>query len=83
MNKTIRAVFDGRVFRPEDSVDLEAGTHYVLTVEPEASRSLAAGEAVYPLTAISEMAVDMGVNDLSTRHSWYARGQIEECERDT
>jgi len=33
--KILRAVFDGRVPSPEESVDLELGGHYVLTVESE------------------------------------------------
>jgi hypothetical protein len=42
MEKTIEAVFDGKVFRPEGKVDLEPNRPYVLTVtekkgEPEAS----------------------------------------------
>ena len=32
MEKTIEAVFDGKVFRPEGKVDLEPNRPYVLTV---------------------------------------------------
>jgi len=32
MEKTIEAVFDGKVFRPEGNVDLEPNRPYVLTV---------------------------------------------------
>lgn len=33
--KTITAIFDGEVLRPEDPVDLKPNTRYLLTVEQE------------------------------------------------
>lgn len=42
MIKTIEAVFDGKVFHPEDPVSLEPNTHVRLTVEtvqPEAGEA--------------------------------------------
>ena len=36
MTKTLRAIFDGNVLRPEGSVDLQPNTWYVVTIEREA-----------------------------------------------
>lgn len=39
MTKTLTAVFDGEVLRPEGPVDLEPNTRYRLTVEQETAES--------------------------------------------
>lgn len=36
------------------------------------------GAAVYPLTRIAELAVDVGVSDLAERHDLYAHGKLED-----
>jgi hypothetical protein len=79
MAKTLRAIFDGNVLRPEGSVDLQPNTWYVITIEREAEEK--AEEETYPLTKILTLATDMGVTDLSIRHNWYAHGHSEgdEC----
>ena len=35
MSKTLHVVFDGKVLRPEEPVDLKPNTHYVVTIEHE------------------------------------------------
>ena len=35
MAKTVRAVFDGEVLRPEQPVDLQPNTTYVITIEQD------------------------------------------------
>jgi len=63
MTKTLRAVFDGEVFRPEEPVDLKPNTRYVVTIEREEG-GVETGEAGdYPLTQIGKLATDMGVTD--------------------
>ena len=79
MTKTLRAIFDGNVLRPEGSVDLQPNTWYVVTIEREEGEKTE-GET-YPLTKILALATDMGVIDLSTRHNWYAHGHREDDER--
>ena len=69
MAKTLRAIFDGNVLRPEGSVDLQPNTWYVITIEREAEAK--ADEETYPLTKLLTLATDMGVTDLSTRHKLY------------
>ena len=82
MARTVRALFDGEVLRPETPIDLEPNTTYVLTVEGEASvEQGAAGEEPYPLTMIGVLAADMGVDDFSIRHDWYARGRAADERR--
>src|SRR5262249_18951631 len=73
---TVRAVFDGHVFRPDGPVPLEPNARYVLTVEREGAPAGADGQegsGVYPLSALGALATDMGVTDLAARHDWYAR----------
>jgi len=82
MAKTLRALFDGEVLRPDAPVDLEPNTRYVVTVEREDSET-PSDEATYPLTQIFGYATDMGVTDLSTWHSWYAHGRLEGDTRGT
>ena len=76
--KTLHAVFDGKVLRPEGSVDLDVGTRYILTVERTTEAKAPREEPPYPLTQILEIATDMGVDDLSTRHDWYAHGRRDD-----
>jgi len=78
MVKTVRAVFDGEVLRPEEPVDLQLNATYVISIEDETPTRGEVEEGVYPLTAIRRLAVDMGVSDLSTRHDWYAHGRIDD-----
>ncbi len=78
MTKTLRAIFDGKVLRPEEPVDLTPDTRYVVTVECEEERDEKDAKGVYPLTQILGLATDMGVTDLSTRHSWYAHSHPED-----
>ncbi len=76
MATTVRAVFDGEVLRPEQTVGLRRNTTYVVTIEREASAPEAVVEETYPLTAIRHLATDMGVTDLSTHHDRYAHGRV-------
>lgn len=73
--KTLHAVFDGEVLKPEEPVDLEWNTRYLLTVVRTFGAKASRVEPTYPLTKIVEIATDMGVDDLSIRHDWYAHGR--------
>ena len=79
MAKTLRAIFDGDVLRPEGAVDLQPNTWYVVTIEREEEAKTE--EETYPLTKILTLATDMGVTDFSTRHHWYAHRHREGDER--
>ena len=35
MSKTLHVIFDGKVLRPEEEVDLEPNTRYIVTIERE------------------------------------------------
>src|SRR2546423_7856144 len=78
MSKTLQAVFDGEVFRPEDTVDLRPNTRYTITIEAEESNGGAEDDPEHPLTALLSLATDMGVTDLATRHDHYAHGKLED-----
>ena len=76
MAKTIRAVFDGVVLRPEQPADLQPQRTYEITIEREVSPGEGQATDEYPLTQIAHLAKDLGVEDLSTGHNRYARRQI-------
>ena len=82
MSKTVRAIFDGEVLRPETPVDLEANVWYVLTIEPQ-DKATKLPEETYPLTGLLDIATDMGVTDLSIRHREYAHGHLEDDARES
>src|SRR5207237_9209828 len=78
MLKTIRVLFDGEVLRPEEPLDLEPDTTYVVTIE-SAPRPATDGEVFeHPLTTIGNLATDMGVTDLADRHDYYANRRIKD-----
>ena len=82
MAKTIRAVFDGEVLRPEQPTDLEPQKTYEITIEREVSPKERPRREEYPLTQIAQLATDLGVEDLSTGHDRYAHRWIgHETER--
>ena len=82
MAKRLRAIFDGKVLRPEDPTGLKANARYLLSIEREEEDEQEPGrEGTYPLTEILGLATDMGVTDLSARHSWYAHGRLEDDGR--
>lgn len=76
--KTLHAVFDGKVLEPEESLDLEVGKRYVLTVERTVEAKAPREEPPYPLTQILDIATDMGIDDFSIRHDWYAHGRRDD-----
>ncbi len=74
MGKTLRAIFDGKVLRPEEPADLKPNARYIVTVEREREPSAAGNIPEYPLTRIRALATDMGASDLARQHQWYAHG---------
>ena len=80
MTKTLHAVFDGQVLRPDGPVDLQPNTRYLVTVQSEVGNGQEPPQvqADYPLTRILALATDMGVTDLASRHSSYAHGKIDD-----
>jgi hypothetical protein len=77
MSKTLEVVFDGEVLRPEEATGLEPNTRYRVTIE-EAAPPAAGEEQKYPLTALLELATDMGVPDLAARHDHYSHGKSDD-----
>jgi len=58
----------------------EVGKRSILTVERLIEAKAQREEPLYPLTIILEIATDMGVDDLSTRHDRHAHGRWDDGE---
>ena len=83
MTRTVRATFDGGVFRPEEPIELRPNATYVITIEGEEPEEgqVAPGEA-YPLIEIAKLATDLGVDDPASSHDWYAHRASEDPDID-
>ena len=71
MSQTMTAVYDGEVFRPEESVDLEPNTRCVITVVTP-SRSAAPGDAWKVLEELTGSVVAPA--DWASEHDHYLYG---------
>lgn len=71
MTKTLHAVFDGKVLKPEESVDLEVGKRYVLTIEPKQKIPDVKEDPAFDL---SSLAVKTNISDLAREHDHYLYG---------
>lgn len=71
MMKTLRAVFDGKVLKPEGSVDLEVGKRYILTVESKGKSNDVEKDSAFDL---SSLAVKTNIPDLAAEHDHYLYG---------
>ena len=71
VSKTVTAVFDGRVLRPDTPLDLERDKRYVLTIEP-APRAAAEDDAWDVLERFAGT-VD-APSDWSSAHDHYLYG---------
>ena len=72
MKKTLMATFDGKVFHPEQRVDLEPNTRCCITIEvavPTAEQPM--NRAFQRLLA---RATDLGISDLAEQHDHYLYG---------
>jgi hypothetical protein len=78
MSYRVHAVYDGKVLRPEDDLDLIPNTRYLLIVEEDDHNSEITQETPYPLSLIRSLATDMKVTDLAERHDVYAHKRIED-----
>ncbi len=73
MTKTLEAVFDGKVFLPDEPLELAPDTRVRITIEATVEREeIARNSLPYPLDSILAGATDMGVTDLASRHDYYA-----------
>ena len=74
MTKKLHAVFDGKVLRPEEPIDLEPNMHYVLTIEPRKIAENIDAIDNDPAFNLSSLAVKTGISDLATEHDHYLYG---------
>lgn len=66
MSTTLHAIFDGEVLRLEEKAKLELNTRYKITIERESEK---VNEDEYPLTALLDLSIDMGVEDLAANRN--------------
>lgn len=77
MTRKVHAVFDGKVFYPEEPVELEINGHYVLNIEPvKKEKSIENNRNVESDAAfdLASLAVKTGIADLATEHDHYLYG---------
>jgi hypothetical protein len=74
MTKTVHAIFDGRVFRPEDAVDLKINKRYRLKIEPLWDEELIESAETDPAFDLASLAVNTGISDLASNHDHYLYG---------
>ena len=59
MTRTLRAVFDGKVLRPEGPLDLKPGAQYVVRIEHEVEGTKEPTETAYPLSSLHRKSGDV------------------------
>ena len=74
MKRTLHAVFDGKVFRPREPLDLAPDRDYVLTVESEEATEPAERDPENLVEFIASLAVHTGIPDLAHEHDHYLYG---------
>jgi len=72
MTKAVYAIFDGKVFTPEETVHLKPNQRYLLQIVLEEKSLKKKKKRV--LQRISARAVDLGVSDLANQHDHYLFG---------
>lgn len=79
MTKTLEAVFDGEVFRPEGKIDLIPNRHYILVIreKDEERDSLNAGDILDKLTGTVE-----APQNWALEHDHYLYGVARKSKRD-
>ncbi len=66
MSTTLHAIFDGEVLQLEEKAELELNARYKIIIERENEKEK---DDEYPLTALLDLSIDMGVEDLAANHS--------------
>ena len=85
MTRKVQAVFDGKVFYPEEPVELEINEHYVLNIEPVKKENLNENDNI-ELDAtfdLASLAVKTGIVDLATEHDHYLYGTLKRESRES
>ena len=86
----ISAVFDGKIFIPEERVDLEPNTCYEITIGEKVSQTSPTPEINQPLQStlwdfLEEVGgiITDGPEDWSVEHDHYIRGTPKRSEKET
>lgn len=74
MTKTVHAIFDGKVFFPEEDVDLKINKRYRLRIELLAQEEMNESVETDSAFDIASLAVKTGITDLATNHDHYLYG---------
>jgi hypothetical protein len=73
MRRTIVAVFDGEVLRPQEPVELQRDARYRITIEEPAAEAEPVHEPGV-LDDLLEFSVETGIDDLAEQHDHYLYG---------
>ena len=74
MTKTVHAIFDGKVFHPEEVVDLKINRRYRLRIESIKTKNQIESIESDSAYNIASLAVDTGIPDLASNHDHYLYG---------
>lgn len=73
MARTVIAVFDGEVLRPQQPLDLQKDRSYCVTIEDERTAEHV-GQESGVLDDLLDLGVDTGITDLAEQHDHYLYG---------
>jgi len=72
MTTTLYATYDGHVFTPEDSLDLEHNQRYLIRIESQSKPNVKSKTTI--LQRMNIRAKDLGISDLAAQHDHYLYG---------
>ena len=72
MPQTHYATYDGKVFIPEEKIDLQPNQRYIIRIETQAKSELSTKPKL--LQKLAMRATDMGIPDLAEQHDHYLYG---------
>jgi hypothetical protein len=71
MTKTVHAIFDGKVFHPEGTIDLKINRRYRLKIEPLKTKNQIDDVELDSAYNIASLTVNTEIPDLASNHDHY------------
>ena len=74
MSHVLNAYYDGKVFKPDEDINLEKNKHYILSVKEIENIKDEQDTGIDPAFNISSLSVKTGIKDLASEHDYYLYG---------